>query len=108
MSINPSDSLMEPERHGHLNSFRSVLGFLVGQVLTVVDSHSVQDAEVGRYVDTEFYEAKVLSAGDDLLLLVRNFRHKHGSSPDEKIRLFLPIDQIKRITWMKEERLIHI
>lgn len=108
MNILPSESIEESTRHGHLTSFRSVLSFLVGQMVTLVDSESLEEAPVGRYLDMACHEAKVLRAGEDYLLLVRELTHQHGEDHAEKIRLFLPIDRIKRITLMEEERLIHI
>ncbi len=89
-------------------TFEAVLRSMVGKVVTFVNPESYEDAPVGYRLTTGFYKAKVVAVGDDYLSVATELIHKRGEKETEPVRQFIPMAQIKRISIMKGERLIHV
>ena len=89
-------------------TFDAVLRSMVGKVVTFVNPESYEDAPVGYRLTTGFYKAKVVAVGDDYLSVATELIHKRGEKETEPVRQFIPMAQIKRISIMKGERLIHV
>ncbi len=89
-------------------TFDAVLRSMVGKVVTFVNPESYEDAPVGYRLTTGFYKAKVVAVGKDYLSVATELIHKRGEKETEPVRQFIPMAQIKRISVMKGERLIHV
>ena len=96
-----------PAVHPKFERFREVIEPLVGKVVTVVNPESYEDAPVGHRLTTGFYLAKVVGLGDDMITLVTEYVHPQEKSK-EPVKQFVPLNKIKRISFMKSERIIHI
>ena len=90
-----------------LDDFKSVLEGLVGKVVTVVNPESFEDAPVGNRLTTGFYRAKVINVKGDYLCVATEYVHKRGGSK-EPVKQFIPLSQVKRVSLMKSDRIIHI
>lgn len=90
------------------SSFHDVLRAMVGTLVTVVNPESYEDAPMGSRLTTGFYRAKILAVGADFLTLVTEFQHKKGDRTKEPVKQFVPIRQIKRLSVMKSDRLLHL
>jgi hypothetical protein len=89
-------------------TFDAVLRAMTGKVVTFVNPESYEDAPVGYRLTTGFYKAKVIAVGTDYLSVATELVHRRGEKEKEPVRQFIPLAQIKRISVMKGERLIHI
>ena len=89
--------------------FNEVVKTLLGKVVTIVNPESYEDAPLGHQIRAGWYQAKVVGMGNDYLILVTEYVHA-GSKTDsrEPVKQFIPLAQIKRVSVMKSERLIHI
>jgi hypothetical protein len=90
------------------SSFSDVLKAMVGQVVTVVNPESFEDAPMGSRLTTGFYRAKLLAVGSDFISLATEFHHKKGDKAKEPVKQFIPFTSIKRLSVMKSDKLIHI
>ena len=91
--------------------YHDLLKSLLGQVVTVVNPESYEDAPVGHQIRSGFYRAKLIGLGKDYLIVATEFTHSAGGAAGqakEPVRQYIPISQIKRISILKSERLIHI
>ena len=89
-------------------SFRDVLAALGGQMGTVVTSESFEDAPVGRQLRSNEFRAKVAEVGADHLVLVTEFQKRGKEATKEPVKQFLPIEKIKRLSVLKNERILHV
>jgi hypothetical protein len=89
-------------------TFDAVLRSMVGKVVTFVNPESYEDAPVGYRLTTGFYKAKVIAVGQDYLSVATELVHKRGEKEKEPVRQYIPILQIKRVSVLKGERLLHI
>ena len=89
-------------------TYRSVLKSLVGQVVTVVNPESYEHAPVGHQIKTGFYRAKVTGVGQDCVVLVTEFDKKGKDAGKERVRQYIPVERVKRVSVMSSEKLIHI
>lgn len=90
------------------NNFRDVLLAMAGQVVTVVNPESYEDAPMGHRLTTGFYKAKVLAVGSDFVSLATEFVHKKGGQAREPVQQFIPVAHIKRVSVMESEKVIHL
>lgn len=97
---------LDPQPTTDDKSFSDYLRALVGKVVTVVNPESYEDAPVGHQIRAGFYRAKVTGMGSDFLKLATEYVHK--SKEKEPVKQFIPLDKIKRISMMKEERILHL
>ena len=88
--------------------FRDLLETLVGQIVTIVNPESYEDAPVGHQIRVGFYHAKPIGLGNDYLILATEYVHKGKETAKEPVRQYVPLTKIKRISIMKSERLIHL
>jgi hypothetical protein len=89
-------------------TFREVLESFAGKVVTIVNPESLEDAPVGRRLSAGFYRGKVLSIENDYLVLATEYVHRRGDKGKEPVRQFVPMHQIKRVSVMRSERMIHL
>ena len=89
------------------DSFRTILEGFKGKVVTVVNPESYEDAPIGHTLTTGFYRAKVVGLGSDFLVVASEYVHK-GDKGKEPVRSYIPLHRVKRVSLMKNERLIHI
>lgn len=88
--------------------FHDLIKSLVGQVVTVVNPESYEDAPVGHQIRAGFYRAKAIGLGRDYLILSTQFVHKGKAPEKEPVRQYIPLSQIRRISILKGEKLLHI
>ena len=86
--------------------FLDLIKSLLGKTVTIVNPASYEHAPVGFTLKAGFYRAKVTGMGRDYLTLVTEMRK--GKDSGDAVKQFLPLKEIKRISVMKLERLIHI
>jgi len=90
-------------------SFQDVLRALVGKIVTTVNPESYEHAPVGFQIRSGFYRAKVVGLGKDYLILMTEFptnpREKESGAP---VKQYIPLGNIKRISIMKGEVLVHL
>ena len=89
-------------------SFYDLLKSLMGQIVTIVNPESYEDAPVGHHIRAGFYRAKPIGLGNDYLILATEFVHAGRESGKEPVRQYIPLSAIKRISVLKSEKLIHI
>ncbi len=80
---------------------------MLGKTVTIVNPESYEHAPVGFTLKAGFYRAKLAGIGKDYLVLVTEMK-KGKTDSGEPVKQFLPFSQIKRVSLMKTERLIHI
>ena len=56
-------------------TYREVLESLNGQLVTMVNPESYEDAALGHHLTTGFYRAKVLNVGVDVLTIATEYKH---------------------------------
>jgi hypothetical protein len=90
--------------------FHQVLSTLVGKTVKIVNPESLEDAPLGHRLTANFYRAKVLALGDDYLRISTVYtKHSAKAEADrEPVLQFIPIDRVKRVSFMKAETLLHI
>lgn len=88
-------------------TFREILESLTGKVITMVNPESYEDAPVGHRLTTGFYKAKIVTVGEDFMTVATEYVHR-GDQSKEPVRQFIPLANIKRISVMKGERIIHL
>jgi len=86
--------------------FLDILRAIVGKAITVVNPESYESAPVGYKLTTGFYRGKLTALGRDYLVMMTEFERKKGSP--EPVKQYIPIQQIKRISLMKSERVLHL
>jgi hypothetical protein len=86
--------------------FLDILRAVVGKTITVVNPESYESAPVGYKLTTGFYRGKLTALGRDYLVMMTEFERKKGSP--EPVKQYIPIRQIKRISLMKSERVLHL
>jgi hypothetical protein len=88
--------------------FKDILKSLIGNVVTVVNPQSYEEMPVGHQIKPGFYRAKVLSMGEDFFAVVSEHQHAGKHAKKEPVKQFIPIREIKRVSVLKSERLIHL
>jgi hypothetical protein len=86
--------------------FLDILRALVGKAITVVNPESYEAAPVGYKITTGFYRGKLTAIGRDYLVMRTEFERKKGAP--EPVKQYIPIDQIKRISLLKSECVLHL
>ncbi len=90
-------------------SFHDVLRALVGKIVTTVNPESYEHAPVGFQIRSGFYRAKVVGVGRDYLILMTEFpTNPRDKETGEPVKQFIPLGNIKRISVMKGEVLLHL
>lgn len=90
------------------NNFIDIIKGLNGKAVTIVNPESYEDAPVGHQIKAGFYRAKVVAVGNDYIVLVTEFKKAGREAAKEPVKQYVPINQIKRISLMKAERILHI
>ena len=80
----------------------------MGQVVTIVNPESYEDAPVGHQIRAGFYRAKLIGLGNDYVILATELVHQGKESAKEPVRQYIPLDKVKRISVLKGEKLLHI
>ena len=88
--------------------FHDLLKSLMGEIVTVVNPESYEDAPVGHQIRAGFYRAKPIGLGTDYLILATEFVHSGRATGKEPVRQYIPLGRIKRISVLKTEKLIHL
>ena len=81
---------------------------LMGQIVTIVNPESYEDAPVGHQIRAGFYRAKLIGLGNDYVILATELVHTGKESAKEPVRQYIPLAKIKRISILKGEKLLHI
>ena len=89
-------------------SFVDLLKSLIGKPITLVIPESYEDAPVGHQIRAGFNRAKPMSVGNDYLVCVTEYVHSGKESGKEPVKQYIPINQIKRISILKNDRLVHL
>jgi hypothetical protein len=89
-------------------TFLEVLKSLVGRTVTVVNPESYEDAPAGHQIRAGFYRAKLIGLGRDYMIVVAEYARVGREGRKEPVKQYIPIEKIKRISLMKDDRLIHI
>lgn len=87
-------------------NFVDILKALVGKTITVVNPESYEAAPVGYKLTTGFYRGRLTGIGRDYLVMMTEFERKKGSP--EPVKQYIPIAQIKRVSLLKTERVLHL
>jgi hypothetical protein len=93
-------------------AFIDVLRTFLGKVVTIVNPESYEDAPLGHNIRKGWYPARAVGLGQDYLILVTEYKHKH--KPDghvagaEPVKQYIPVHRIKRVSVMQQELLIHL
>jgi hypothetical protein len=98
---------VKPEPTIDDKTFIDLIKGLLGKTVTIVNPESYEHAPVGFTLKAGFYRAKVSGMGRDYVILVTEMK-KGKTDAGEPVKQFLPFAQIKRISLMKTDRLIHI
>jgi hypothetical protein len=88
-------------------TFLDLLKSSLGKTFTIVNPESYEHAPVGFTIKAGYYRAKLAGMGQDYLILVTEMK-KGKNDPGEPVKQFLPISQVKRISMMRTERMLHI
>ena len=89
-------------------TFHDLLKTFVGQVITIVNPESYEDAPIGHQIRAGFYRAKLIGLGTDYLIFATQFVHVGKSAEKEPVRQYIPLSKIKRFSALKGERLLHL
>jgi len=89
-------------------TFIELLKSLVGKTVTIVSPESYEDAPVGHQIRASYYRARPIGLGKDYLILMTEYVHAGRDTSKEPVKQFIPFVQIKRISLMKSERLLHL
>jgi len=81
---------------------------LVGKAVTVATTDHLEDAPVGRRLHPGSYRAKVIGLGADHLVLATEYVHGGRSAGTEPMKQFVPLANIKRVSAMKSELILHL
>ena len=100
------DTSTDVEPNVEDKSFQDILQSLVGKTVTIVNPQSYEAAPVGFKLTEGFYRAKVTAMGRDYIVLYTEFERKKGAA--EPAKQWLPITQIRRVSVLKTECLLHI
>jgi hypothetical protein len=82
--------------------------FLVGQLITVINTQSYVRTLTGYTVDVETYKAKVVSYEDETLKILTEYVKDPRTKTKEKVYQFIPLTQIKRVTISPSEKFLAI
>ncbi len=102
-TVKPQAAPIEEDR-----DFHDLIKSLIGQIVTIVNPESYEDAPVGHQIRAGFYRAKPIGLGRDYLIVSTTMQHRGKSEEKEPVRQYIPLSQIRRISLMKSEKLIHI
>ena len=89
-------------------SFVDLLKSLIGKPVTLVIPESYEDAPVGHQIRAGFNRAKPVAVGHDYLVCLTEFLRKGKKEDKEAVKQYIPISAIKRISVLKDDRLIHL
>jgi hypothetical protein len=89
-------------------SFADLFAPLLGKLVTVVSPESFEDAPLGRQLRSGFYRAKLIGLGKDYITLLTEYQHRGKQARKEPAKQFIPLGQIKRLSMMKSELIVHI
>ena len=98
---------LKPEPLVEDKSFGDLIKEHLGKTFTIVNPESYEAAPVGFTIKAGFYRAKLTGMGKDYLVLVTEMK-KPKTEEGEPVKQFLPIGQIKRISILRNERMLHI
>lgn len=90
-------------------SILSVLESHVGHEFTVINPESYEETGLGHALKADWYPAKLVATGADFIVLVLRFQHGSGKhKTEEHAEQYLPISRIKRVTFLKSGRYLHL
>ena len=88
--------------------FDEILKSLLGKTITIVNPESYEDAPVGHQIRAGYYRAKLTGMGQDFLTVMTEYVHTGRETSKEPVKQFIPTRQVKRVSVMKSEILLHI
>lgn len=98
-----------PAKNIEERSFYDVFSDHIGEVFLVANPESFEEGALGPKLQEAFYPAKLIGLGRDHLVLVIPFSHGGGKNAEkEAARQFVPIHAIKRVSFMKSQRVLHL
>lgn len=107
-STQSSSASPAPAKTAEPATFHEMLKVLTGQIVTMANPESYEDAVAGHRLTTGFYKAKILGVGEDYLSVATEYKHAKGEIKKEPVKQFIPFHSIKRISVMKSQRVIHL
>lgn len=90
------------------NSIYDILKTLIGQVVTVINPQSYIPTITGYTIDSEVYQAKLVSMENGTVKILTEILSNPHKKVREKALQFIPVDQVKRVTISKSDRLISL
>ena len=100
-------STSAPQTSTERGHWQDLLKSLLGKTVTMVNPESYEEAPVGHQIRAGFYRAKPVGLGRDYLVVATDFVHGRAGQK-EAVRQYIPFAQIKRVSVMKSEVLIHL
>lgn len=93
----------------HSGDFRTLLEEHLGKIFLIANPESFEETGLGHKIQAGWYKAKLIGLGADYIIVITEFSHGTGKHAEkEPVKQFIPIAQIKRISLMRSERLLHI
>ena len=92
----------------NINPLQDVLRSLVGQVVKVINPQSYIPTITGYKISSEVYKAKVVSLENGTVKILTEVMSDPHKNIKEKALQYIPVDQIKRVTISKSDRLISL
>lgn len=90
------------------HSFQDIVRALVGKPVTIVYSDSYEAAPIGYQIKAGFYRGKAVAIGQDYLVVVTEFSGKKKDDGAEPVKQYVPLANVKRLSVMKGERILHL
>ena len=91
-----------------VETFAEILKSLVGKTVTMANPESLEEAPVGQQLTTGIYRARILGVQKDYISAATEYKRRGREQIREPVKQFIPLANIKRITIMKAEAIIHI
>ena len=109
MSEQTEDTGARPEAGGGTiedRDYVDILKALAGKVVTIVNPESYEAAPMGYRLKEGFYRAKVTAVGRDYIAIITDFERK--KTEKERVKQFIPLSRIKRVSLMKSDNVLHL
>ncbi|MCA8941772.1 MAG: hypothetical protein KDB80_04365 [Planctomycetes bacterium] len=98
-----------PVRNIEDRSFFDVFADHIGEVFLIANPQSFEEGALGPKLQEDFYPAKLIGLGRDYLVFVIPFSHGGGKNAEkEAARQYVPLHSVKRVSFMKSQRVLHL
>jgi hypothetical protein len=88
--------------------FSDIIKSVMGKTVTVANPESYEDAPVGHTIKVGFYRAKITGGGIDYLVAMTEYKHAGKTGGVEPVKQFIPFENIKRVSVLKQEIVLHL